>query len=104
VSTKIANGAIAGRSVWQKPRESPFLRRRCRAARLIAMHNGRGRLSLGHSLCVLCIFDLGAHFHRSTPVTSAATPLIRMDRKIMAAIEQRDPKRLAFAFEEGRRK
>jgi hypothetical protein len=53
---------------------------------------------------VLCIFDLGAHFHRSTPVTSAATPLIRMDRKIMAAIEQRDPKRLAFAFEEGRRK
>jgi hypothetical protein len=68
------------------------------------MHNGRGRLSLGQSLCVLCIFDLGAHFHRSTPVTSAATPLIRMDRKIMAAIEQRDPKRLAFAFEEGRRK
>jgi hypothetical protein len=40
-------------------------------------------------------FDLGAHFHRSTPVTSAATPLIQMDRKIIAAIGQRDPKRLA---------
>ena len=68
------------------------------------MNYGRGRLSLGHSLCVLCLFDLGAHFHRSTPVPSAATPFIQMDRKIIAAIGQRDPKRLAFAFDEGRRK